>query len=76
MAEAERARGAKPQVLKDLYEKALEMDPASCGALWGAGKLGHDAGAGEAARRRLEAYAKLCPGGPHAEEARRLAGGR
>jgi len=76
MAEAERARGAKREVLADLYEKALQRDPASCDALWGAGRLGAEAGkATEDARRRLEAYAKLCPRGAHAQEAARLAGG-
>ena len=76
MAEAERARGAKREVLADLYEKALQRDPASCDALWGAGRLGAEAGkATEDARRRLDAYAKLCPRGAHAQEAARLAGG-
>ena len=59
-----------------LYEKALQRDPASCDALWGAGRLGAEAGkATEDARRRLDAYAKLCPRGAHAQEAARLAGG-
>jgi tetratricopeptide (TPR) repeat protein len=76
MAEAERARGAKREVLADLYEKALQRDPASCEALWGAGKLAADGGkAGDDGRRRLETYAKLCPRGAHAQEAARLAGG-
>jgi tetratricopeptide (TPR) repeat protein len=74
MAEAERARGAKREVLEDLYVKALERDPASCDALWGAGKLEHEArGASEAAKARLGAYVKLCPRGPHAAEAAALA---
>jgi len=73
MAEAERARGAKPAVLADLYKKALEKDPASCDALWGAGKLALDAKA-EDARVRLEGYVRACPRGAHAAEAARLAG--
>jgi tetratricopeptide (TPR) repeat protein len=77
MADAERARGAKREVVQALYEKALERDPASCEALWGAGKLEADSGRlGEAGKQRLEAYAKLCPRGANAAEAARLAGGR
>jgi tetratricopeptide (TPR) repeat protein len=76
MADAERARGAKPQVLLDLYEKALQRDPASCDALWGAGRLALDAGKADDGKRRVDAYAKLCPRGAHAQEAARLAGGR
>jgi tetratricopeptide (TPR) repeat protein len=77
MAEAERARGAKRELLFDLYEKALQRDPASCEALWGAGKLAVDGGkASEDARRRLETYAKVCPRGAHAQEAARLAGAK
>jgi cellulose synthase operon protein C len=78
MAEAERARGAKPAVLAELYRKALEKDPASCEALWGAGKLEYDAQKlTPDARQRLETYAKLCPRAPHAAEAARiLAGGK
>lgn len=77
MAEAERARGARPDVLKGLYLKALEKDPASCEALWGASKVEVDQGAlGEDGRRRFDAYARMCPRGPHAEDAARLAKGR
>jgi cellulose synthase operon protein C len=77
MADAERARGAKPDKLKDLYEKALEKDPASCDALWGAGKAEFDlAKLTDGVRRRLEAYVKVCPGGSHASEAQQLASGK
>jgi len=77
MADAERARGAKRELLVDLYEKALARDPASCDALWGAGKLEVDAGKlGDTGRQRLEAYAKLCPRSANAAEAARLAGAR
>jgi predicted Zn-dependent protease len=72
-ADVERARGAKREVLEDLYGKALELDPANCDALWGAGKL--DAGkVTDRAKARLEAYAKLCPRGAHAAEAAKLGG--
>ena len=55
----------------------LEADPASCEALWGASKLELDAGAlGDEGKRRLDAYAKLCPRGAHAAEAARLSGAR
>ncbi|WP_242360883.1 tetratricopeptide repeat protein [Anaeromyxobacter sp. SG17] len=72
MAEAERARGAKREVLVELYEKALERDPASCEALWGSGKLEADVQRTERAKQRLGAYAKLCPRGSHASEAAAL----
>ncbi len=74
MAEAERARGAKPEVLKGLFVKALEKDPASCDALWGAAKIDADLGRlGEEGKRRLEAYTRVCPREPHAADAARLA---
>jgi tetratricopeptide (TPR) repeat protein len=77
MAEAERARGARAEILKDLYAKALDKDPASCEALWGASKVELDTGAlGEDGRRRLETYAKLCPRAAHAAEAARVVGAR
>lgn len=75
MAEAERARGARSELLKDLFVKALEKDPASCDALWGASKIEIDRGSlGDDGRRRLEAYARLCPRGAHAAEAAKLSG--
>jgi tetratricopeptide (TPR) repeat protein len=71
MAETERSRGAKPEVLFPLYVKALEKDPARCEALWGAGKLGADAAGlvDEAARPRLERYNRS-PAGSHVAAAR------
>ncbi|HYG69740.1 MAG TPA: tetratricopeptide repeat protein, partial [Anaeromyxobacteraceae bacterium] len=78
MAETERSRGARPQVLLELYEKALGRDPASCEALWGAGKLELD-GAGritDRARDRLTSFARLCPRSANAAEAARLVGAR
>jgi tetratricopeptide (TPR) repeat protein len=73
MAEAERARGAKPDLVKDLFTKALEKDPASCEALWGAARIDADQGRlGDDARRRLEAYTRVCPRAQHAAEAARL----
>jgi tetratricopeptide (TPR) repeat protein len=77
MADAERARGAKADKLKDLYEKALEKDPASCEALFGAGRAEFElAKLTDPVRRRLETYLKVCPGGPHAAEAERIASGK
>jgi hypothetical protein len=77
MADAERARNAKREVLADLYEKALERDPASCDALWGAAKLEHDAAKlTDRVRQRLDAYVKVCPRGAHAAEAARLVAAR
>ncbi len=77
MADAERARGARPEVLKDLYLKALDKDPASCEALWGASKVELEgSGLGEDGRRRLDAYVRICPRGAHAAEAARAIGGK
>ncbi|HUL60359.1 MAG TPA: tetratricopeptide repeat protein [Anaeromyxobacteraceae bacterium] len=77
MAETERARGARKELLLDLYEKALQRDPASCDALWGAGKLGMELRRStDQARQRLEGYARVCPRAGHAEEASRLAAGK
>ncbi len=77
MAETERTRGAKKELVLDLYEKALQRDPASCEALWGAGKLEVETKRlTERAKQRLEAYAKVCPRAGHADEATRLAAGK
>jgi tetratricopeptide (TPR) repeat protein len=76
-AETERARGARREVLQDLYEKALQADPASCDALWGAASGELETGKrGDKARQRLEAYGRLCPRGVHAAEAARMLGGK
>jgi tetratricopeptide (TPR) repeat protein len=75
MAETERARGAKPELVLGLYEKALERDRASCDALWGAGRLGFEAEKlTDGVRGRLEAYVRDCPRAPNVEEAKRLLG--
>ncbi len=77
MAEAERARNAKTDKLKELYEKALEKDPASCEALWGAARAEFElAKATENVKRRLDAYLKVCPGAPHQAEAEKIIGGK
>jgi tetratricopeptide (TPR) repeat protein len=76
-AEAERSRGASDSVVKGLYLKALESDPANCEALWGSSKIELDTGKlGEDGRRRLATYAKLCPRAAHAGEAARVVGAR
>lgn len=74
MAETERSRGAKPEVLFPLFVKALEKDPARCEALWGAGKLGYDAAKGldESSQPRLERYVQLCPRAANVEAARQI----
>jgi tetratricopeptide (TPR) repeat protein len=76
MAEAERSRGTKPEALFALYVKALEKDPARCDALWGAGKLGHDAHPGdEAALKRLDRYVLLCPRAANVAAAKAIVAG-
>jgi predicted Zn-dependent protease len=75
-AEANRARGAKPDDLKALYVEALKADPVNCDALWGASKIEADQGKlGEEGKRRLQAFARLCARDPRAAEAARLSGG-
>jgi tetratricopeptide (TPR) repeat protein len=77
MAEAERSRNAKRDLVAGYFEEALKRDPASCSALWGAAKLAAEAGQlDETARGRFDAYAKSCPRGPHAAEAEKLAAGK
>jgi len=66
--------------------KALERDPASCDALWGAGRLGIEAAsksrdeaslrARDTALGRLEGYLRLCPRGAEVEVARRIVDAR
>jgi tetratricopeptide (TPR) repeat protein len=82
MAETERSRGAGADVLFPLYVKALDKDPASCEALWAAGKMGWDASAAgkdeaaaaarAAALARLERLAAVCPRAPGAAQARAM----
>jgi tetratricopeptide (TPR) repeat protein len=76
MAEAEKSRNAKRELVAGYYEEALKRDPANCAALWGAAKLQVDGGqVDETARGRLDAYAKSCPRAAHAAEAEKLAAG-
>jgi tetratricopeptide (TPR) repeat protein len=87
MAEAERARNARPEKLRELFGKALEKDPVSCEALWGAARATADvlkAPAKDADRGKLATeqaafatnYVRNCPAGAHAAEAEKLAGGK
>jgi cellulose synthase operon protein C len=70
MADIERSRGARADLVFSLYVKALDKDPASCEALWNAGKMGWDAARGrdeesrlarDTARVRLERLLQVCP---------------
>jgi tetratricopeptide (TPR) repeat protein len=74
MAEAEKSRNAKRELIAGYYEEALKRDPANCAALWGAAKLKFDADKqlDDASRGRLDTYAKSCPRAPHAAEAEKL----
>ncbi|HYD39833.1 MAG TPA: tetratricopeptide repeat protein [Anaeromyxobacter sp.] len=78
MAEAERARAAKPEKLKELYDKALEKDPASCEALWGAARARAELpklkDAAEQRTQLLERYVRACPAAANAAEARGILG--
>jgi cellulose synthase operon protein C len=76
-AEVKRARNDKREEIVDAYTKALELDPYSCDALWGLGKLEWDAAKGAGRGGELLArYARDCPRAAHASEAARLAGGK
>jgi tetratricopeptide (TPR) repeat protein len=73
-AEANRARGAKPEDLRTLYLEALKADPVNCDALWGASKIEADQGKlGEDGKRRLDVFSRLCARDPRAAEAAKLA---
>jgi predicted Zn-dependent protease len=82
MAETERARNAKPEKLKELYAKALEKDPVSCEALWGAARSTAEVlrSARDAERAKLATeqaafatnYVRNCPAGAHVAEAEKL----
>jgi cellulose synthase operon protein C len=70
MADIERTRGARADLIFSLYVKALDKDPASCEALWNAGKMGWEAARGrdeesqkarDTARARLERLLQVCP---------------
>jgi tetratricopeptide (TPR) repeat protein len=78
MAEAEKSRNAKRELVAGYYEEALKRDPVNCDALWGAAKLQLDADKqlDETGRGRMDSYAKSCPRAPHAAEAARLVGGK
>ena len=81
MADIERSRGAREDLVFSLYVKALDKDPASCEALWNAGKMGWEAARGrddesvkarEAARFRLERLVQVCPRDPNVPTARAI----
>jgi tetratricopeptide (TPR) repeat protein len=73
-AEANRARGAKPDDVRALYLEALKADPVNCDALYGASKIEVDQHKlGEDGKRRLETFVKLCGRDARAAEAARLA---
>ena len=73
MAEAERARNAKPEKLKEYFDKALERDPASCEARWGAARAEYELSKlTDGVKRNLAAYMQLCPSGAHAAEAEKV----
>src|SRR6266568_3596795 len=72
-AEANRARGAKPDDVRALYVEALKADPVNCDALFGASKIDVDQHKlGDDGKRRLETFMKLCGRDPRAAEAARL----
>jgi tetratricopeptide (TPR) repeat protein len=82
MADIERSRGAREDLVFSLYVKALDKDPASCEALWNAGKMGWDAAKGrdeesrqarETARARLERLVQVCPRDPNVPTAKAMA---
>jgi tetratricopeptide (TPR) repeat protein len=75
-AEANRARGGKPDELKALYLEALKADPANCDALFGASRIEAEQGKlGEDGKRRLEAFTRLCSRDPRVAEVGRLGAG-
>lgn len=72
-AEVQEASGAKFDVVRDLYVKALKADGASCPALFWLGRQAYEEKKPENARPLLGDYLRICPRGPRAAEAQRLA---
>jgi tetratricopeptide (TPR) repeat protein len=77
MAEIEAARGAKAEVVDELYKRALRADATNCSALWVLGRERADRRSPvfdkELGKQMLGDYARLCPRGAHAAEASRIA---
>ncbi|HET6923650.1 MAG TPA: tetratricopeptide repeat protein [Anaeromyxobacteraceae bacterium] len=77
MAEIEAARGARAEVVDELYKKALRADGTNCTALWVLGRERADRRSKvfdkELGKQMLSDYARLCPKGAHAAEANRIA---
>jgi tetratricopeptide (TPR) repeat protein len=78
VAEVEDARGSPADAVERAYTAALKADPADCPALWWLGRSrserrgrGYDP---RLAKQMLSDYVRLCPRGPHAPEAQRIAG--
>jgi tetratricopeptide (TPR) repeat protein len=83
MADIERSRGAKDGLVFSLYVKALDKDPASCDALWNAGKMGWEAARGrddesrkarDLAQARLVRFLQVCPRDANVTAARGIIG--
>jgi tetratricopeptide (TPR) repeat protein len=73
-AEANRARGGKPDDVRALYLEALKADPVNCDALYGASKIEADQKKlADDGKRRLDTFVKLCGRDHRAAEAARLA---
>ncbi len=72
-AEVQEAAGAKFDVVRDLYVRALKADGASCPALFWLGRQAYEEKKPENARPLLGDYLRICPRGPRAAEAQKLA---
>jgi cellulose synthase operon protein C len=77
IGETEEARGAAPEAAEKAYTSALKADPQSCPALFWLGRSRSDRRGKfdpSLAKQMLSDYLRLCPRGPHAGDARAIAG--
>jgi tetratricopeptide (TPR) repeat protein len=74
MADLEEARGARFEVSRDLYIKALKADGGNCSALFWLGRMAHEQKRADDARPLLSDYLRICPKGSRAADAQRMLG--
>jgi tetratricopeptide (TPR) repeat protein len=72
-AEVQEASGAKFELVRDLYLKALKADSASCPALFWLGQKAFEQKKAEDAKPLIGDYLRICPRGPRAAEAQKIA---
>ncbi|MBI5070208.1 MAG: tetratricopeptide repeat protein, partial [Deltaproteobacteria bacterium] len=71
-AEVQEASGARFELVRDLYVKALKADGASCPALFWLGRQAFEQKRPDDARPLISDYLRLCPRGPRAPDAQKM----